>query len=68
MWGVVEENKTTGAYRELAEEKVDVIGGCHMMAYKRLQVKKGSSCSLILMVFQSIVSPSVLACRWVLHP
>ncbi len=46
MWGVVEENKTTGAYRELAEEKVDIIGGCHMMAYKRLQVR-GYSCSPI---------------------
>ncbi len=37
VWGNVDADSATGAYKELREGKVDIVGGCHKSSQQREQ-------------------------------
>ena len=37
IWGAVSKDELSGAYKDIREEYVDIIAGCHMISDTRLQ-------------------------------
>ncbi len=39
IWGVVSEDELSGSYKEIREERVDIVAGCHMITNERDQAR-----------------------------